>query len=268
MLFEEFGKLFGHRPAEFLGVHNGDRTPIVSRHVVPDTDRNQLYRRSGLDLLDHPAQMTLKIVSGIYRKRGIIDRRTIGNHHQDLALLGAAKQPLVRPIESFAVDIFLQQTLAHHQPEVLARAAPRRIGRFIDDVAQIIEATGIRRLAGREPVLARLAALPGARGEAKNFNLDAAALKRARKNIRAGGGDGDRSTAHRARIVEQKRNDRISKLGVFFSLERKGMQRIDDDAREARRIELALLEIEFPGAVLLRHQAPLQPIGKTRDNAL
>ena len=46
------------------------------------------------------------------------------------------------------------------------------------------------------------------------------------------------------------------------------MQRIDDDARQPRRIELAFLQIEFPGAVLLRHQAPLQPVGKPRDHAL
>ena len=46
------------------------------------------------------------------------------------------------------------------------------------------------------------------------------------------------------------------------------MHRIDDDARQPRRIEHALLEIELPGAVLLRHQAALQPVGEPRHHAL
>ncbi len=46
------------------------------------------------------------------------------------------------------------------------------------------------------------------------------------------------------------------------------MHRIDDDARQPRRIEQAFLEIEFPGAVLLRHQQPLQPVGEPRHHAL
>ena len=46
------------------------------------------------------------------------------------------------------------------------------------------------------------------------------------------------------------------------------MQRIDDDARQPRRIEQAFLEVEFPGAVLLRQQQPLQPVGEPRHHAL
>ena len=55
---------------------------------------------------------------------------------------------------------------------------------------------------------------------------------------------------------------------VLLGLERQRMQRIDDDARQPRRIEQAFLEIEFPGAVLLRHQAALQPVGEPRHHAL
>ena len=58
------------------------------------------------------------------------------------------------------------------------------------------------------------------------------------------------------------------KLVSFSLLERQRMHRIDDDARQPRRIEHAFLEIEFPGAVLLRHQAALQPVGEARDHAL
>ena len=46
------------------------------------------------------------------------------------------------------------------------------------------------------------------------------------------------------------------------------MHGIDDDARETGGVEHALLEVELPGTVLLRHQAPLQPVGEARDDAL
>ena len=46
------------------------------------------------------------------------------------------------------------------------------------------------------------------------------------------------------------------------------MHRIDDDARQPRRIEQALFEIELPGAILLRQEEPLQAIGEPRDDAL
>jgi hypothetical protein len=42
------------------------------------------------------------------------------------------------------------------------------------------------------------------------------------------------------------------------------VHRIDDDARQARRVEHALLEVEVPGAVLLRQQPSLQAIGQPR----
>ena len=43
---------------------------------------------------------------------------------------------------------------------------------------------------------------------------------------------------------------------------------MDDDARQPRRVEDALLEIELPGAGLLRQQAALQPVGEPGDHAL
>ena len=58
------------------------------------------------------------------------------------------------------------------------------------------------------------------------------------------------------------------KLVSFSLLERQRVQRIDDDARQPRRVEQALLEVELPGAVLLRHQAALQPVGEPRHDAL
>ena len=268
VLLEQLGELLGHRAAELLGIDDGDGAAIIARHVVADADGDQLDRRARLDLLDHPAQMALEIIAGIDRQRRIVDRRAVGDHHQDLALLGARQQALVRPVERLAVDVLLEQALAHHQAEILARAPPRRVGRLVDDVAQIVEAAGIGGLAGGEPGLARLPALPGARGEAENLDLDAAALQRARQNVGAGRRHRDRAAAHRAGIVEQQRHHGVAEVGVLLALERQRMQRIDDDARQPRRIEQAFLEVELPGAVLLRHQPALQPVGEPRDHAL
>ena len=126
---------------------------------------------------------------------------------------------------------------------------------------------GVGGLAGRQPVLARLAALPGAGGEAEDLDLDAAALQRAGQNVGADRGDRDRAAAHRAGVVDQQGDDGVAELGVLLHLERQRRGRIDDDARQARRIEHAFLEIEVPGAVLLRHQPPLQPVGQPGDDA-
>ena len=46
------------------------------------------------------------------------------------------------------------------------------------------------------------------------------------------------------------------------------MHRVDDHARQPRGVEHALLLVELPGAVLLRHQPPLQPVGEPGDHAL
>ena len=74
--------------------------------------------------------------------------------------------------------------------------------------------------------------------------------------------------AHAARVVEQQRHDRVAEVGVALVLEGERVQRIDDDAGEPRRVERALLEVEVPGAVLLRHQLALQPVGEPRHRAL
>ena len=46
------------------------------------------------------------------------------------------------------------------------------------------------------------------------------------------------------------------------------MHRIDDDAGQPCRIEQTFLEIELPGAVLLRQQQPLEFVGQASDHAL
>src|SRR6478752_5390384 len=59
------------------------------------------------------------------------------------------------------------------------------------------------------------------------------------------------ASAHRAGIVEQERDHRVAEVGVLLALERQRMQRIDDHARQPRRIEQALFQIELPGPALL-----------------
>src|SRR6516225_7352432 len=131
----------------------------------------------------------------------------------------------MRPVEGLTVDVLLEQALAHHQPEILARAAPGSVSRLVDDVAQVVKTAGIGRLAGGKPCFARLPAFPRARGEAQNLDLDAAPLERPRQNVGTGGGDRNRAAAHRARIVKQERYDGIAEAGVLFPLERQRMQR-------------------------------------------
>src|SRR5262249_3007782 len=268
MFVKQLGKLFGHGAAQLLGIHDGHGAAVVASHVVADADCDQLDRRARLDVFDHPAQVTFEVVARIDGERGIVDRGAIRDHHEDAALLGARQHPPVRPVERLAVDVLLEQPLAHHQPEVLACPPPGRVGRLVDDVAQVIETARIGRLAGGEPGFARLPALPGAGGKAKDFDLDAAALQRARKNVGARRRYRDRSAAHRARVVEQQRHHGVAELGILLALERQRMQRVDDNAREPRRIEQPLFEVELPGAILLGHQAALQPIGEPRDDAL
>src|SRR3546814_13006530 len=109
---------------------------------------------------DHLAQVALQGVARIGREGRVVDRRAVGDHHQDAALLGARDQAAVRPQQRLAVDVLLQDALAQHQAEVLAGAPPGRVGGLVDDVAQVVEAAGIGRLAGADPALAPLDTLP------------------------------------------------------------------------------------------------------------
>src|SRR5208282_4905561 len=116
----------------------------------------------------------------------------------DFPLLRSRQQTMKGPVEGLAVDIFLEQPLSHHQSEVFPCSAPRGIGGFVDNMAQVVESTGIDGLAGLEPGFARLAALPGASSESENFDLYAAAFQSARQNVGAGCGHSDRPSAHGA----------------------------------------------------------------------
>ena len=79
-------------PAELLGIDDGDGAAVIARHVVADADGDQFDRRARFDLLNHPAQVALEIVAGVDRERRVVDRRAVGDHHQDLALFGARQK--------------------------------------------------------------------------------------------------------------------------------------------------------------------------------
>src|SRR5690606_33220995 len=182
ILVEQLCQLLHHRAAELFGIDDGDRAAIVARNIVADADGGEFDWRTRLDPLDHLAQMPLEIIARIDRQGGIVDRRAVGDDHQDAALFRPRDQAVMRPEQRLAVDIFLEDALAQHQAQALARPPPRRVGRLVNDVSQIVEPPGIGGLPGRDPFLAALAALPHARGEAQDLDLDAAALQRTRQD--------------------------------------------------------------------------------------
>src|SRR5512132_1333712 len=112
------------------------------------------------------------------------------------SLLWPGEEAVVRPGERLAVNTLLKQAFAHHQPEIAARTPPRCIGRLVDYVTEVVEPPRERRLERIQPLFARMPALPGARGEAEDLDLHAAALERAGENIGATGRDHDRAPAH------------------------------------------------------------------------
>ena len=173
----------------------------------------------------------------------------------------------MRPLQGLAVDVFLQQPLAHHQPEIAPGMPPRLVGRLVDDVADVVDAARIGRAPRFQPGLAALATLPGAGGEAEDLDLHAATLERAGEDIAADRRDGDRAAAHRAGIVEQQRHHGIAEIGVAFDLEAQRLQGIGHHAGQACGVEQAFLEVEFPAAILLCHQPALQLVGKPRHGA-
>src|SRR5208282_6339375 len=182
-------------------------------------DRDEFDRRALLDFLDHEAQMLFEIVAGVDRKRRIIDRRAVGNHHQYAALLWPREKTPVCPIERLAVDVFLEQAFAHHQPEMFSRSPPRRVRGFVNDVAKIVEAAWRSGFVRLQPGFTRLAALPRAGREAEDFDLDAATLQCAGQNIGAGSGNRNRTATHRAGIIDEQGHYRIAELHILLTFE-------------------------------------------------
>ncbi len=57
---------------------------------MADTDGNEFDGRPRLDLLDDLAQVKFEVGAGVHGERGVVDRRAVGDHHQDAPALRAA----------------------------------------------------------------------------------------------------------------------------------------------------------------------------------
>ena len=171
----------------------------------------------------------------------------------------------MRPGQRLAVDILLEKTLAHHEAEIAPCAPPRGVRGFVDDVAQVVEAARIAGLASRQPLLARLSALPLPRRKAEDFDLHAAALQRPGENVR----EQAATMIGRPRIdpeLSRRRVTRVSRKFVSRSrLKVSGWNRSVTTRESLSRVQNALVEIEVPRAVLLCEQAALQAICKPAD---
>ena len=225
---------------------------------MADADCDQLYRPALFHHGDHIAQMLFQKARRIDRKRRIIHRRPVRDHHQDPPRLGPGHHPPMRPFQRLAIDVFLEQPLFHHQAKVRPDPPPRRIRRFIDDVAQIIQPPGMLRAALRQPFLTSLAALPRPCVKAKDLDLDRTPFQRARQNIGANRSNGNRPPPHRARIVDEQSHHCVAELGILFPFERQSRRRIGDNQRQPPGIQHALFQIKQPAAVLLRLKTALQ----------
>jgi hypothetical protein len=91
-----------------------------------------------VSILDHLAQVALEIVAGLTDS---VESSTGAPSEITIRILRCSgrRSGVVRPEQRLAVDVFLQQALAHHQAEIAARAPPGRVGRLVDDVAQVVE---------------------------------------------------------------------------------------------------------------------------------
>src|SRR5204863_182891 len=131
----------------------------------------------GLAALDALPGEALDLYQPVHALRGHLLQR-LGRQREAAAAfdraIGLSESPavraLMRPGERLAVDVFLQEALAHHQAEILPRPPPWRIGSLVDDVPQVVQPSRRRGLAGLQPGLPRLSALPGPRGEAQNLD--------------------------------------------------------------------------------------------------
>src|SRR5438309_1995510 len=104
--------------------------------------------------------MTFEIAAAVRRCRRVVHRSAIRNHHEDAPLLGPGNQSIMRPEQGLAVDILLEQPLAHHEAEVSSRVPVRFVRALVDNVPEVIQPAGIWRPSRTEPGFTALPALP------------------------------------------------------------------------------------------------------------
>mmetsp|Transcript_18273 Transcript_18273/g.29034 ORF Transcript_18273/g.29034 Transcript_18273/m.29034 type:complete len:231 (-) Transcript_18273:2342-3034(-) len=195
---KERRELFGHRARQLLHIRNGHGAVVIAGHIMANADGQKLHLPLTLHHGDHVTQVLFQIVGRVHRQGAVIHGRTVRDHHQDLARLRTAGHATMGPFQRLAVNVFLQKALFHHQTQIGARPTPGCIGGFIDDVAQVIQTTGLGRTAIVQPRLTGQPAFPCAGGKAQNFHLHIAALQRAGQNVGANGRNRNGPTAHGA----------------------------------------------------------------------
>ena len=87
---------FDHDATQLLGVDDCDGAAVIPGHVVGDADRDVFYSAETLGVVDPLAQMLFRGNFGLIDKVEVFDRRAVGKDHQDVALLGAGAQQLMR----------------------------------------------------------------------------------------------------------------------------------------------------------------------------
>ncbi len=182
---------------------------------------------------------------------------------------GARQQAAIGPEQCLAVDIFLQQALAQHQAEILAGAPPGRVGGFVNDVAEVVEAgPGI----GGLPAATHCSRLCPP-FQARVVKPSTSTFTAQRSSVRA------RISPHiAATVIGRPRIEPELSISSVTTVSRKSVsrsafigqrqQRIDDDAGQPGGIQDAFFQVELPGAGLLRQQAALQPVGELGDDGV
>ena len=101
LVVEQRSELLGHRAGQFVGIDDchGACDSTASRR---DRYRSPAVRpaNASRSASMHGTQMPLEIIARIDRQGGIIDRRTIRDHHQDTALLGRPSRRLCAQISA------------------------------------------------------------------------------------------------------------------------------------------------------------------------
>jgi hypothetical protein len=208
----------------------------------------------------------VEILVAVGSQGGLVHRRAVGHHHQDLANLAPAAQAAVRPLHRLAVDVLLEHVVAHEESQRRTRAAPGNVGRLHYHVFERVQPAGRIRVAVGRPLPRRLASVPLTRREAEHLALDTASFEHLGEDFDRQRGDEHGTAAHRAGVIDQQADDRARKGRVAFLLERTCAPSARHQCVAPEAVQLALVEIEPPLSRLARHQHPHQPLGQSRHH--
>ena len=211
--------------------------------------------------------MIVEKASVVGRARAVIDRRSVGDNHQDASCFGSRDEASMRPKKRFTVDVLFEQVRMEHDADPAAGASPWHGCRLVHDVPEVVEAAGRFGFAGIAPEAPRRAAFPFFGCEAKNLDLYAASLENPRKEVGAERRGRDGNAPHRAGIVDEQRDDGIGEIRMSLAFEGERAARARDHTRETARIEQPFFEVEIPPAALPCEKLPPEPVGEMGDPA-